>query len=292
VRNWARYSPPVFAPPEDAVPDWQILLRLLGILLGQGPKADVAGLDALVIRHQVESAVRTPGANVEGRDVEELLAALEPLRGPERLVDFQLRTGPYGDGFGADPEGLSLQRLIDAPHGVDLGPLAPRIPEVLRTPSGRIELAPDLVIDDLARLADTLDAPSPDLVLVGRRHVRSNNSWMHNLPMLAKGPVRCTLQLHPQDAAARGLADGALARVSSRVGSVVAPVEVTDEIAPGTACLPHGWGHDEPGTRLGVAAQRPGTNSNTLTDEMALDPLSGTAVLNGIPIEIEAVPGL
>jgi anaerobic selenocysteine-containing dehydrogenase len=157
---------------------------------------------------------------------------------------------------------------------------------VLRTPSGRIELAPELVIADLARLEATLDRPAPGLLLVGRRHVRSNNSWMHNLPMLAKGPARCTLQLHPQDAAARGLAAGELARVSSRVGSVSAPVEITDGIAPGVVSLPHGWGHDEPGTRLGVAARRPGTNSNVLTDELALDPLSGTAVLNGIPVEV------
>jgi anaerobic selenocysteine-containing dehydrogenase len=147
-------------------------------------------------------------------------------------------------------------------------------------------------MDDLARLADTLDRPAVGLLLVGRRHVRSNNSWMHNLPMLAKGPARCTLQLHPEDASAYGLSDGALARVSSRVGSVVAPVEVTDAIAPGVASLPHGWGHDQAGTQMSVAAERPGANSNILTDEMALDPLSGTAVLNGIPIEIEAVPGL
>jgi anaerobic selenocysteine-containing dehydrogenase len=126
-------------------------------------------------------------------------------------------------------------------------------------------------------------------VLVGRRHVRSNNSWMHNLPMLAKGPARCTLQVHPSDAARRGLAAGASVRISSRVGSVVAPVEITDGIAPGVVSLPHGWGHDEPGTQLSVAAQRPGANSNVLTDELALDPLSGTAVLNGIPVEVAPV---
>jgi anaerobic selenocysteine-containing dehydrogenase len=292
VRNWARYSPPVFEPPAGALPEWQILLRLLGILLGQGPKADVDALEETAIGLQVEAAVRTPGGPIEGREPEEILAALAPRRGPERLIDFQLRTGPYGDGFGTTPDGLSLDRLIATPHGVDLGPLAPRVPEVLRTSSGRIELAPDLVMDDLARLADTLDRPAVGLLLVGRRHVRSNNSWMHNLPMLAKGPARCTLQLHPEDASAYGLSDGALARVSSRVGSVVAPVEVTDAIAPGVASLPHGWGHDQAGTQMSVAAERPGANSNILTDEMALDPLSGTAVLNGIPIEIEAVPGL
>ena len=292
VRNWARYSPPVFEPPAGSMPEWEILLRLTGILTGQGPKADIEALDDTIIGMQVAAAIGASGGPIAGRDAGEILAALAPRRGPERLVDLQLRTGAYGDGFGADPDGLSLDKLIANPHGVDLGPLAPRIPEVLRTPSGRIELAPDLVMVDLARLADTLDRDAEGMLLVGRRHVRSNNSWMHNLPMLAKGPTRCTLQLHPEDAAARGLENGAFARVSSRVGSVIAPVEITDGIAPGVACLPHGWGHDEPGTQLEVAAKRPGTNSNVLTDEMALDPLSGTAVLNGIPIEIEAVPGL
>jgi anaerobic selenocysteine-containing dehydrogenase len=148
------------------------------------------------------------------------------------------------------------------------------------------------LLADLERLAASLERPASALLLIGRRHVRSNNSWMHNLPMLAKGPARCTLQIHPNDATAHGLADGGMAKVSSRVGSVLAPVEVTDDIAPGVVSLPHGWGHDEPGVRLRVAAERPGTNSNVLTDELALDPLSGTSVLNGIPVSVEAVPGV
>lgn len=291
VRNQARYSPALFAPPPGALEEWEILLRLLGVLLGQGPKADTAALDAMVIGLQVRAAVGAPDSPLHGRDPDELLAALGDRRGPERLVDLALRSGPYGDHFGARPDGLSLAALEASPHGIDLGPLEPRVPEVLRTPSGRIELAPELLIGDLERLATTLGEEPPALVLVGRRHVRSNNSWMHNLPLLAKGPARCTLQVHPDDAARAGLADGALARVSSRVGSVLAPVEITDAVAPGVVSLPHGWGHDQPGTRLAVAARRPGTNSNALADEQALDPLSGTAVLNGIPVAIEAVPG-
>jgi anaerobic selenocysteine-containing dehydrogenase len=286
VRNWVRYSPPVFEPPRGALEEWRVLLRLLGVLLGQGPKPDVDALDALVIGLQVQAAVRAPESPLAGRDADEILAALAVRRGPDRIVDLALRAGPYGDQFGAKPDGLTLDRLAAAPHGIDLGALEPRVPEVLRTPSGKIELAPDLLIEDLARLEATLDRPARGLLLIGRRHVRSNNSWMHNLPMLAKGPARCTLQLHPKDAAERGLAAGELARVSSRVGSVHAPVEITEGIAPGVVSLPHGWGHDEPGTRLSVAAQRPGANSNVLTDELALDPLSGTAVLNGIPVEV------
>ncbi|HKA13465.1 MAG TPA: molybdopterin oxidoreductase family protein, partial [Myxococcota bacterium] len=286
VRNWVRYSPPVFEPPRGAPEEWQVLLRLLGVLLGQGSKPDVDALDALVIALQVRAAVRAPGSPLERRDADEILAALDKHRGPDRLVDLALRSGPYGDHFGARPDGLTLDRLAAAPHGIDLGALEPRIPEVLRTPSGKIELAPDLLIADLSRLEASLERPAPDLLLIGRRHVRSNNSWMHNLPMLAKGPARCTLQIHPDDAATRGLAAGAFARISSRVGTVSAPVEITDGIAQGVVSLPHGWGHDEPGTQLAVAAERPGTNSNVLTDELALDPLSGTAVLNGIPVEV------
>jgi anaerobic selenocysteine-containing dehydrogenase len=289
VRNWVRYSPPVFEPPPGAPEEWQVLLRLLGVLLGQGPKPDVEALDALVIGLQVQGAVHAPGSPLEGRDAAEILAALDEHRGPDRVVDLALRSGPYGDHFGARPDGLTLDRLAASPHGIDLGALEPRIPEVLRTPSGKIELAPDLLIADLARLEASLERPAPGLLLVGRRHVRSNNSWMHNLPMLAKGPARCTLQLHPEDAAQRGLASGAVARITSRVGAVHAPVEITDAIAPGVVSLPHGWGHDAPGAALSVASQRPGTNSNVLTDELALDPLSGTAVLNGIPVEVERV---
>ena len=268
------------------------MLRLLGVLLGQGPKPDTDALDATVVALQVKAAVSAPGSPLEGRDAGEILDALSSRRGPDRLVDLALRSGPYGDHFGARADGLSLAALEATPHGVDLGPLEPRIPEVLRTPSGRIELAPDLLLADLERLAASLERPSEGLLLVGRRHVRSNNSWMHNLPMLAKGPLRCTLQVHPDDAARHGLADGGMARVSSRVGSVLAPVEVTEDVTPGVVCLPHGWGHDAPGSRLRVAAERPGTNSNVLTDDAVLDPLSGTAALNGIPVELQALPGI
>src|SRR5262245_62010601 len=220
VRNWVRYSPPVFEPPRGALEEWEVLLRLLGVLLGQGPKPDVEALEALVIGLQVQAAVRAPGSPIEGRAVDEILAALDKRRGPDRLVDLALRSGPYGDHFGARPDGLTLDRLAEARHGVDLGALEPRIPGLLRAPGGRRELAPDLLIPDLGLLEASLARPAPGLVLVGRRHVRSNNSWMHNLPMLAKGPARCTLQLHPDDAAARGIAPGGVARISSRVGAV------------------------------------------------------------------------
>jgi anaerobic selenocysteine-containing dehydrogenase len=293
VRNQARFSQRVFEPPAGAPEEWQTLLRLLGVLLGQGPKPDVEALDDLAVSLQVKAAVGDPSSPIHGREADEILAALAPRRGPERLVDLALRTGPYGDHFGSRPEGLSLSKLLEHPHGIDLGPLAPRLPESLRTPSGRIEAAPEILVRDLDRLEASLaSAPRDGLLLVGRRHVRSNNSWMHNLPMLEKGPFRCTLLVSPTDARRYALEDGGMARVSSEAGSLLVPVEVTDAMMPGVVSIPHGWGHDRPDARLRVAARRPGVNSNVLTSERDLDPLSGTAVLNGIPVRVEPAPGL
>ena len=208
------------------------------------------------------------------------------------LLDLLLRGGPYGDGFGAKPEGLSLDALAAAPHGLDLGPLRPRLPGVLRTPSGRVELAPPQLLAEAGRLADHLaelgSAPADGLLLIGRRQLRSNNSWMHNVPLLAGGSNRCTLQLHPTDAERLGIDNGQQVQVRSRVGELHAEAEVTDGVMPGVVSLPHGWGHDDPATRLPLAAREPGVNSNLLTDEAPLDLLSGTAVLNGIPVEVRA----
>jgi anaerobic selenocysteine-containing dehydrogenase len=198
-----------------------------------------------------------------------------------------LQTGPYGAAFGANPGGASLDLLIANPHGVDYGALKPCLPDALRTRSGRIEIAPPELLDDVPRLVASIDEfAARDLVLVGRRHLRSNNSWMHNVEVLVKGKPRCTLHVHPDDAARLGMRHGQPARVTSRVGSVDAIVEVTDDIRPGVVSLPHGWGHGVPGTRLNVAAERPGVNSNVLTDDRAMDPLSGTSVLNGIPVSV------
>lgn len=225
-----------------------------------------------------------------GRTPDELLAELEPRVGPERLLDLMLRTGPYGDGFGTRRDGgISLATLEANPHGIDLGPLMPRLPDVLRTPTGTIELAPAPVVADVARLRASLTRPRPaGPVLVGRRHLRSNNSWMHNLPMLVKGPPRCTLHVHPDDAARYGLTDGEAAELRSRTGSVQAEVEVTDEVMPGVVSLPHGWGHGA--GSMAVAAAHAGTNSNVLTDERLVDAVSGNAVLNGIPVQLAPVP--
>jgi anaerobic selenocysteine-containing dehydrogenase len=285
ARNVANYSPPVF---RGGGPDeWQVLLRLAGVVAGQGPNADLDALDRLVVETVVRREVAQPGSAVEGRDPEELLAALEPRRGPERILDFMLRTGAYGDGFDGANGGLTLEVLERNPHGVDLGPLEPRLPEALRTPSGRIELAPERIVEDLGRLSAALSRPRDGgMVLIGRRQLRSNNSWMHNLPALVKGKERCTMQVHPADAERLGLKEGRPARVRSATGQVEGPVEITDAIMPGVVSIPHGWGHDAPGMRLRVASDHAGVNSNLLADETAVDPLSGNAVLNGIPVEV------
>ncbi|HUV18686.1 MAG TPA: molybdopterin oxidoreductase family protein [Ilumatobacteraceae bacterium] len=289
VRNVANYSPPVLPLDEGQPDEWEIISKLTAIAQGLGVDVDPAVADDLAIAGLVRSAVKDEYSPVAGRDADELLAELNAAgrRGPERMLDFMLRTGPFGDGFDADPDGTSLDDLLAHPHGRDFGALVPRLPEVLRTPSGRIELAPEPLVADLERLRGAADElATRGLVLVGRRHLRSNNSWMHNVSVLVKGKPRCTLQVHPDDAATLGLVDGAPATVTSRVGSVQAPVEVTDAIRPGVVSLPHGWGHDLPGAQLRVAAEHAGVNSNTLSDDEAFDPLSGTSVLNGIPVTV------
>ena len=284
IRNYANYSPPVLARPEGLPDEWETVLRLVGVVTGQGPDADIAAIDEFVVRAAIARETGDEHSPWHGRDADEALGELAPRVGTSRLIDLMLRTGPYG---------LTLADLEAQPHGVDLGPLQPRIPEVLRTPSGKVELAPEALVGDVARLqaalADAADADPDAVVLIGRRHLRSNNSWMHNLPMLVRGPEQCTLQVHPDDAARLALVDGGRATVSSRVGTLTAPVEVTDAIRPGVVSLPHGWGHDRDGADMAVARAHAGVNSNVLTDEAAVEPLTGTAVLNGIPVTVSPV---
>jgi anaerobic selenocysteine-containing dehydrogenase len=222
-----------------------------------------------------------------GDNTPAVLAALRPWRGPERLIDLQLRVGPYGDQFGRHPEGLNLAKVKAASTveggGIDLGALTPRIPELLRTPSGKVELAPPSILADLAAIK--VEA-APAFSLIGRRDVRSGNSWMHNLPLLAKGPERCTLLVNPGDADRLGLAE--FAQVKSAVGELVARVERSADMSPGVVSLPHGWGHGLDGVQLGVARERPGVNMNALLDDAARDPLSGNAVLSGVAVQITA----
>ena len=290
VRNVANYSQPVLQKDADAPEEWEILVKLGAILQGLGTDVDPAVMDDQTINASVTSAVANSSSTISGRDAEEILAMLnkDGRRGTARMLDFMLQTGPYGAAFGANPSGLSLDVLLANPHGVDLGALEPRIPEGLRTPTGMIELSPPSLIADLVRLeASIAKADDDQMLLVGRRELKSNNSWMHNIKVLTKGSLSCTAQVHPDDAARLGLNEGASVRITSRVGSVEAPVEITDSVRPGVVSLPHGWGHGVAGTRMSVAAEKAGVNSNILTDESIIDPISGNAVLNAIPVTLQ-----
>jgi anaerobic selenocysteine-containing dehydrogenase len=284
IRNTARYTPPVLPLDGGRPSEADILSKIALIVYGLGPQADPTLADDQVITATLTKEIADDDSPVAGRDIDELIAMLPSGPGYERRLDLMLRLGPYGDAFGANPGGLNLDALKAAPHGIDYGPLQPRLPEVLRTASGTVELAPEAVVADVARLQQSLDRDPDELVLIGRRHLRSNNSWMHNLPALAGGTNRCTLQIHPDDAARLGLGETAV--VKGAGGELVVPVEVTSGIRRGVVSLPHGWGHGQDGTRQAVADTQPGVNVNQLYDGTALDPLSGTAVLNGLPVQV------
>ncbi|MEY2861646.1 MAG: hypothetical protein RL392_2104 [Pseudomonadota bacterium] len=282
-RNHARYSPAIFAAPEGQPEEWQTLLKLAAIVQGKGAQADANALDDAQF---LEDAKRLFGAHA---DV--VIEATAQYKGPMRGLEVALRSGPYGDQFGRKTDGLTLAKVMasNASGGIDLGELQPRIPEMLRTPSGKVELAPLLLLQDLERATHDLQGPAPDLVIIGRRDVRTNNSWMHNLPVLAKGPFRCTALVHPADATRLGLTDGALASIHNGQRSVQAQVHISTEMMPGVVSLPHGWGHNLPGAQLNLAAERPGTNLNALLDDQLRDPLSGNAVLGGVAITMRGV---
>ncbi|WP_199838620.1 molybdopterin oxidoreductase family protein, partial [Streptomyces scabiei] len=288
VHNQVRYNRAAVPLEDGRMAETEILARL--VLAASGMHgADPSAVDDLVIGQTLGKAVKDPHSPVHGRDPKELAGLLTGDGGPERRLDMMLRLGPYGDGFGADTDGLTLAKVIDHPHGIDLGPLRPRLPQPLKTVSGRIELLPAPIVDDLPRLRTALRERPDGLVLIGRRHLRSNNSWLHNIPALTGGTNRCTLHIHPDDAGRLGVTDGDAVRIKGAGGEVTAPVEVTDVVRRGVVSLPHGWGHDRPGTRMRHAAIDPGVNVNQLLDGSLLDPLSGNAVLNGVPVELAPV---
>ena len=282
-RNYVRYSSPVLPAPAGHLRDWQVMLKLIGLFQGKGAAADPQAIDDAMLMAELERSF--------GEKAGAVMAELSKHSGPDRRVDLALRNGPYGDGFGRNPDGLTLDKVKAAPGGIDLGELQPRVPEMLRTPSGKIELAPPLLMADLPRALAALNEPAADMVIVGRRHVRSNNSWMHNLPLLAKeGRSAARRWFHPIDAQRLGLVDGAMARIAGHGGnSIEAQVEVTDTIMQGVVSLPHGWGHNLPGAQLGLASERPGSNLNGVLDENLRDPVSGNAVLGGVAVEVTAV---
>jgi anaerobic selenocysteine-containing dehydrogenase len=268
VRNTTRWSPAVFDPPDGGKNDAEIILSLASRLLR--------------------------GRGLSGRATALALRALTALGGERAsriVLDLALRTGPHGNGLRPWREGITVKRLRRSAHGIDLGPLSPclpgRLPKRADGAGAEIDAAPKQILADLARLRESLDEASPPLVLIGRREARTVNSWSHNLPSLVSGRSRCILQIHPADAEAHGIASGDRVEVTSRVGAVEVTAEVTDEVMRGVLSLPHGYGHDVPGTQLKVAAQHAGASANQLTDPSELDPLSGTAVLSGVPVRVE-----
>lgn len=249
VRNVTRYNQPVLPKPEGSLHDWEIFVGL-----GQA------------------------FSRLTGQEPRPVLA-------PDQMVDLALRAGPHA-------ERLSLEVLKQHPHGIDLGPLQPSLAGRLRTASGQIECAPQAMLDDLQRVLNELTgsaAQSGELRLIGRRHVRSNNSWMHNYQRLVKGKPRDQLLMHPDDLARHALSDGQQVRLSSRVGAVTVTVQASDEISPGVVSLPHGWGHDRPEVAMDVARAHAGVSANDLTDERYFDPVTGNAALNGVPVRVEAL---
>ncbi len=273
VRNTARWSPALFPLAETERDEGETLLRLAAIaasVVNSVPEPTIEQMDDLVA-FEVARRVRP-------EDPAGLLEAVAPRRGVQRLLDLSLRGGPY--------EGLSLSALEDAPAGIDLGPLTPRLPEVLRTPSGRIEVLPEPIPTEVGRLAESLPQVAvPDLTLVGRRQLRTNNSWLRTLPRLAGGSSRATLQVHPQDAVRVGVDAEDTAVLTSATGTVEVVVEVTDVVRPGVVCLPHGWAESPAWTPEATK----GPNVNVITPATGMDPLSGTAVLNAVPVELRPI---
>jgi anaerobic selenocysteine-containing dehydrogenase len=270
VRNTAKYSPALFAPQPGMKADWEILLEL---------RRRLGGLPADV-RNRKDPRVKL--------DVFSRMS-------PDKILDLALRFGPYGYwGGNVGGHALNLRKLKQSPHGIDLGPLQPCLPERLVTRSRQIELAPEVLLHDVTRLEQTMRNGTTahggyDLSLIGRRQLRSNNSWMHNSRRLVKGKERCTLLMHPRDAAARGLSDRQPVCVRSRVGEIELPLEISADIMPGVVSIPHGWGHHRPGIRLGTARRHAGASINDLTDEQLIDELTGNAAFSGVPVSVQAI---
>ncbi len=290
VRNVAKWSRPVLDPEPGSRDAWTTSLDLARRIMGLDG-LELAQVDALVLRQFAGLALAGSGFR-DDVSLDQVIDAVGKEPGPERILDALLRLGPYGDGCGADPGGLTLARIRREEHGMDMGPLVPMLPGHLATESGRIELAPERLLADLPRLEAWLgEAPAAELRLINRRDARSMNSWLHNLPSLAKGRDRCTLQIHPDDAAARGLTGGDEALLRTRVGEIRAPVEITPDVMRGVVSLPHGFGHAGDGVALSVATRKPGANVNAVTDDAPCDAPSGASALFGGPVEVEALPG-
>ena len=282
IRSFGKYDDPVFETfgPDEA----EIFARLTLAIRGDGAGADPNLVHDDLIERAITKLV--DGHDLDRDKIEAELEGLSPL---QKQLDLKLRGGWQGDLFGKRPGGVSLRKLAEHEHGIDLGPMVERFPARLKTASGKFELASPHLVEDWARVRARFDQPQGEgLLLIGRRHLRSNNSWMHNVPSLVAGKSRCTLLMHPEDADARGLGSGSRTEIRSKAGALEVEVEVSDVMMPGVVSLPHGWGHGRPGSRMSVAADNAGVASNVLTDDRVIDTASGNGVLNGIPVEVAA----
>ena len=269
VRNQARYSPAVFPVPEGEMDEADVLLTLSGIAIeiNTGHEISAQKMDDMLATTVAQQAVTDRASRLHGSTVASVLASAAPRLGVDRILDIRLRSGPHG---------LTLQDVIDTPHGIDLGPLTPRLPEVLRTPSGRIELAPEVLISALGAASAALNSapsstPAGQYLLIGRRQLRSNNSWMKNIENLEGGSNQPTAQMNPFDAAALGRSDGEMISVSSSSGDLLIKLAISDTVSRGCICIPHGWSE---------------FNVNVLVSVDHVDPLGGTAVLSGLPVMV------
>ncbi|MEN0135983.1 MAG: molybdopterin-dependent oxidoreductase [Rhodococcus sp. (in: high G+C Gram-positive bacteria)] len=280
IRNVARYTPPLLDLAGGELAEWQILLRIAAIATGT-PDRPVAEID-----DEVAAVAARRAAKLAGCEIDQALHAVADRRGPQRLLDLRLRSGPYGDRFGRDPGGLTLALLEDNPDGIDYGPLTPRVPEVLRTPDGRIDLMPEMIVADLPRVRASMTRAAPDLLLINRRQRRGMNSWLHNaLPQPDGG--QCALLISPCDAAERGLVAGDRVAVTSKVTAVTAELRIDDALRPGVVSMPHGWGHHGPGLRTPRSASVPGSNYNALVDDTTdLEALTASPIFNGVPVTV------
>ncbi len=299
VRNTVKYSEPVLPKTEGALHDWEIMLELTRRLRSTTlPDTLAAEAWALIMKRLgpdglADMMLQTGPYGRELPFAERWAPTLGALLKGVPVVPDILKTlwdiGPLADNHRDLPKNLSLARLKESPSGLDLGPLRPVMPERLYSRDGCINLTPDIYLKGLVGLTEELEQSEPGMLLIGRRHIRSNNSWMHNARRLVKGPNRCTALMHPDDAARIGVVEGEPVCITSRVGQVHIPAELTEDIMAGVVSVPHGWGHHRQGTSQETARAHAGVSVNDLTDDLRVDPVSGNAALNGVPVTVSSV---
>jgi anaerobic selenocysteine-containing dehydrogenase len=285
VRHWVKWTKPVFPDSGGQLKGWELMLAL---------SARLRGLDEETVEEEyLEKWLRRflcEGDHplLDQVDYESARSGLSDQPGPDRLYDVLIRSGRFGDAFGLDEAGLTVERLSATPEGLDFGPMKPQLPGMLKTMDQKIDLAPSVITDDLKRLKKFAEQPiaADTLLLIGRRHVRSKNSWMHNIEMLVRGKDRCTLMIHPDDASDRMIEDGETVTVATDLGALEIKCEVTADIMRGVVSIPHGWGHGQQQTEMDVANKYAGVNVNAIISEAEYDHASIISAVNGIRVRV------